>query len=209
MDYSLLLCAVEVQPDAKGSAPPSSAAGPGPGRSGVPWGREQQKGAATPSSVTGPGPGCSGVLWGREQQAAGPGPGSLGSSAAGPGPGRSGVLWGREQQDHGGLGLAPGLAPREMVIAREKGSLLVGVIDVLQVGIYKIFFHFEAFVHESILLVLPPPLALLTPLQYYCTDIAQNTTLPPTPLLYAIHHTILAIAISCKGQPAGVDAPAP
>ena len=30
----------------------------------------------------------------------------------------------------------------------------------------------------------PPPLALPTPLQYYCTDIAQNTTLPPTPVLF-------------------------
>jgi len=48
--------------------------------------------------------------------------------------------------------------------------------------------------------IAPPSLALLTPLQYDCTDIAQNTTLPPTPLLYDIHYTILAIAISCKGQ---------
>jgi len=46
----------------------------------------------------------------------------------------------------------------------------------------------------------PLPPALPTPLQYYCTSIAQYTTPPPTPLLYAIHYTILATAISCEGQ---------
>jgi len=51
---------------------------------------------------------------------------------------------------------------------------------------------------ESIILLLPPACPLL--LQYYCTSIAQYTTPPPTPLWYAIHHTILVIAISCKGQ---------
>ena len=39
-----------------------------------------------------------------------------------------------------------------------------------------------------------------TLLQYYCTAIGQNTTPPSTSLWYAIHHTILAITISCKGQ---------
>jgi len=44
------------------------------------------------------------------------------------------------------------------------------------------------------------PPALPTLLQYYCTAIGQYTTPPSTSLLYAIHHTILVITISCKGQ---------
>jgi len=50
------------------------------------------------------------------------------------------------------------------------------------------------------ILLLPPPPALPTLLQYYYTTIAQYATPPPTPPLYAIHNTILAVAISCKGQ---------
>jgi len=63
-----------------------------------------------------------------------------------------------------------------------------------------IFVHFKAFVHESVILVLPPPTcnahttAVL--LQYYCALYDP----PPTPLSYAIHHAILALTISCKGQ---------
>ena len=67
--------------------------------------------------------------------------------------------------------------------------------------LYKIFFHFKACVHEQSYFYVPPPLALFTPLQYLCTTIAQCTTLIPTPLLYAIHHIISVLAISCKGQP--------
>jgi len=67
-------------------------------------------------------------------------------------------------------------------------------------ALYKILFYFEAFVHESIIRLLPPPtciahtIAIL--LHIYC---AIYDALP-TPLLYAIHHTILVMAISCKGQ---------
>jgi len=46
----------------------------------------------------------------------------------------------------------------------------------------------------------PRPPALPTLVQYYCTTIGQYTTPPPTSRLYAIHHTILVITISCKGQ---------
>ena len=63
--------------------------------------------------------------------------------------------------------------------------------------LYKILFHFKALLWESIIRVLPHP----TLLQYYCTTIAQYTTrlhLPPR--LYAVHHTIFVMAISCKGQ---------
>jgi len=42
--------------------------------------------------------------------------------------------------------------------------------------------------------------ALPTMLQYSCMAIGQYTTPPSTSLWYAIHHTILAITISCKGQ---------
>jgi len=47
------------------------------------------------------------------------------------------------------------------------------------------FFHFEALVHASIILVLPPfPLPVVPKLvQYYCTTITQYTTSSPTPLL--------------------------
>ena len=46
----------------------------------------------------------------------------------------------------------------------------------------------------------PRPSALLTLVQYYCTIIGLYTTPLPTSRLYAIHHTILVITISCKGQ---------
>jgi len=36
--------------------------------------------------------------------------------------------------------------------------------------------------------------------KYYCTTIGQHTTPPPTLLVYDMHHTILVITISCKGQ---------
>jgi len=44
------------------------------------------------------------------------------------------------------------------------------------------------------------PPALPTLVQYYSTIIRQYTTPLPTSRLYAIHHTILVIPISCKGQ---------
>jgi len=56
-------------------------------------------------------------------------------------------------------------------------------------------------VHESVIHLLPPAtcsartIAIL--LHVYCAIYDA----PLTPLLYAIHHTILAITISCKGQP--------
>jgi len=67
-------------------------------------------------------------------------------------------------------------------------------------GLHKILFYFEAFVHESIILSLPLPPALPALLQYYHTYIAQYTTPPTTSRLYAMHHTILVIEISSKGQ---------
>jgi len=46
----------------------------------------------------------------------------------------------------------------------------------------------------------PLLLALPALLLYYFTSIAQYTTRPPTPLVYAIHPTILVMPISCKCQ---------
>jgi len=71
------------------------------------------------------------------------------------------------------------------------------------VGLYKILVYFEAFVHESIILLSPPPtctdrtIAIL--LHVYCAIYDA----PPTPLVYAIHHTLLVMTISCNGQPEG------
>jgi len=67
-------------------------------------------------------------------------------------------------------------------------------------GLYKILFDFEAFVHESILLLLAPPTCIARtiaiPLHVNCA--IYDT--PRTPLLYAIHHTRLVSSISCKGD---------
>jgi len=64
---------------------------------------------------------------------------------------------------------------------------------------YKTFVHFKAFVHESIILCYSLPICIAdtiaTPLHDYCAIY----DLPVTPLLYAIHHTILIVAISYKG----------
>jgi len=69
------------------------------------------------------------------------------------------------------------------------------------VGLYKILFNFKAFVSEQRQshFYCPPTcnahtIAIL--LHDYCASIRS----PPTPHLYAVQHTILAMAISCKGQ---------
>jgi len=72
----------------------------------------------------------------------------------------------------------------------------------LTLSLHKILFHFKfkALVRESIILILPPP--HLHSLRY-CNTIARplrNIRPPSTPNGYAIHHTILVMAISCKGQ---------
>jgi len=52
----------------------------------------------------------------------------------------------------------------------------------ISIALYKIFIHVKAFVHESIILLLPPhPPTMPTLLQYYCNTIAQYTTPPPPP----------------------------
>jgi len=66
---------------------------------------------------------------------------------------------------------------------------------------FDILLHFKPLLWESIIRLRPPPptckaypIALL--LRDHCAIYAPL----PTPPLYAIHHTILVMAISCKGQ---------
>jgi len=72
-----------------------------------------------------------------------------------------------------------------------------------RVSLCKILFHFKAVLSESIILLPPSPPAKPTLLQYLCTAIPQYTPPHRTLPSYAIHHTILVMAISCKGQPKG------
>jgi len=67
------------------------------------------------------------------------------------------------------------------------------------VSLYKILYHFKALLWKSIILFLPPPNLQSLPYRC-CTPIARYTTPRPTPPLYAIHHNVLVMAISCKGQ---------
>ena len=53
----------------------------------------------------------------------------------------------------------------------------------------------------------PPQPAKPTLPQHFCTPIARYTTPRPTPPLYAIHHTLLVMAIWCKGQGAARGRP--
>jgi len=69
-----------------------------------------------------------------------------------------------------------------------------------QLGLYTTFVHSKAFSHKSTVLLFPRPPTLPTRLPFDCKTIAQHTTPLPTLLLYAIHYTILVMAISCKGQ---------
>jgi len=64
------------------------------------------------------------------------------------------------------------------------------------------FFYFNAFVHESIIRVLPPPPYLAPTIAKPLSSFSQYTAPPPppTPLLYVLHHTVMVLAISRKGQ---------
>jgi len=72
-----------------------------------------------------------------------------------------------------------------------------------QVGVYKIFVRFNAFVNEPTSIVSPPPTCnahtVAMALQDYCARYAPT----PTLLLYAIDDTILVMALLCGGQGAG------
>ena len=68
-----------------------------------------------------------------------------------------------------------------------------------QLGLYKIFFYFKAFVHESIHLLLPSPTCITHTIATLLHDHCAQCYPPLTALLYAIHHTLLRMEISCKG----------
>jgi len=68
------------------------------------------------------------------------------------------------------------------------------------IGLYKIFVHAEAVVHESIILLLPPPTCIAHTYAILLHDLCAIYDPHPTPFVHAIHHTILAVAISCKDQ---------
>jgi len=67
-------------------------------------------------------------------------------------------------------------------------------------GLYTILFCFKALLWESIILYCPSHLQCLP----YCITIARSLRnirpSPPTPSFYAMHNTILVMAISYKGQ---------
>jgi len=71
-------------------------------------------------------------------------------------------------------------------------------------GLYKILFHLNALWWESIILLLPPPTYKAYPIALLLHEPLRNIR-PPTLPLYAVHHTILVMEISCTGQvPCGV-----
>jgi len=67
-------------------------------------------------------------------------------------------------------------------------------------GLYKIFFYFESFVHESIVLSFSRPACIAHTVAILLHDYSAIYDPPSNSLWYAIHHTILVITISCKGQ---------
>jgi len=60
---------------------------------------------------------------------------------------------------------------RPVAPQKAKRSLLARGAALAGFGLYKILFHFEAFVHKSIILLCPPPSHLHSP--YYCNTIAR------------------------------------
>jgi len=56
-------------------------------------------------------------------------------------------------------------------------------------SLYKILFRFKALLWEPIILVLPPPTCKAYPIAILLNGHCAICDLPPTPLVYAIHHT--------------------
>jgi len=69
-----------------------------------------------------------------------------------------------------------------------------------QLRLHKIVFHLEACMHKSIILVLPSPACIAHNSVLLLHDYCAVYDPPRPPPAYAIHHTILAMAISCEGQ---------
>jgi len=69
-----------------------------------------------------------------------------------------------------------------------------------ELGLYKIFVYFKAFMHEIILPFLPLRICIAHTIAILLHDYCALHYPLPTPLLYAVNHTKLELAISCKGQ---------
>jgi len=76
-----------------------------------------------------------------------------------------------------------------------------GVVYFPIVSLYRILFRFKVLLWESIILVFPPPTCKVYPIAILLHNQCAMYALPPTLPIYAIHHTMLVMAISCKGQP--------
>jgi len=71
-----------------------------------------------------------------------------------------------------------------------------------RVSLYKIFVHLFFCMHELIIPLSPPPICITHTTAILLRDFCAMYDLPPTLPFEAIHHTILIMLISCKGQPA-------
>ena len=70
---------------------------------------------------------------------------------------------------------------------------------------YKILFRFKALLWESSTRVSPHPTCKAYPIAILLYDHWAIHALLPTALLYPVNHTILVMAISCKGQSAKLN----
>ena len=70
----------------------------------------------------------------------------------------------------------------------------------LEFGLYKILFYFWAFVHESIQFFPHAPFVQAAHPTPSSPTRLRNIMFPPDPSFCNIYNTILAMAISCKGQ---------
>jgi len=72
---------------------------------------------------------------------------------------------------------------------------------VAYLGFHKIFFDFESCAHGSIVLSFLPPTCISHTVAILVHDYwAADDPPPDPPCVRHIHHTLLAITISCKGQ---------
>jgi len=67
-------------------------------------------------------------------------------------------------------------------------------------SLYKILFRFKALVVGVNHPFIAPPICKAYRIALLLHDDCAIHAPPPTPPVYAIHHTILVMAISCKGQ---------
>jgi len=83
-----------------------------------------------------------------------------------------------------------------LILAHTKTSEIISCIGL---SLYKILLHFKALLWEAIILLLPPYTCKAYPIAILLHDHCATYAPPTDPSFYAIHHTILTVAISCKG----------